>query len=131
MPSHNIDRSWSSGNESDAGREIITADAELRIDLPVAHSTTDLSASVPIDVSAVKSLYIKSDKDVQIETNGSGGSADDTLQLKANVPLIWTPNSGFACPLTVDVVTMLVTNSGSTADDDATVRIRVLIDPTP
>lgn len=128
MPQHLFQRNWQNASSSISAQQAVTADSETNQEIAVAAETTDLAVNLAVDVSALKGLFISSDQDVQIETNGSGGSADDTLQIKAGIPLIWSENCGFANPLTVDVATILITNAGDAA---ATVKICVLQDATP
>lgn len=128
MPIHRIQRIWqNAGNESVVQQESIQADSETNLDIAVADEATALQANVAIDVSALKSLYIASDQDVTIETNSSG-SPDDTIEITANVPLIWTPDCGFDCPLTADVTAFFLANASG---EDATLQVRLLQDSTP
>lgn len=135
MPQHNIDFTWSRGSNSTdqtlqrvsktADSEIIIGDADSPLTVP--GSTTDMQVDVAIDVSQLKSLYIKSSTALTIETN-SGSAADDTLTLVANEPLVWWDGCGWSCPLTVDVTGMFLTKAGA---GDANVQMRFLVDATP
>jgi hypothetical protein len=135
MPQHNIDLSWSRGaNSTDLVQQRVTKTAQSEIiigdtesPLTVPGSTTDMQVDVAIDVSQLKSLYIKSDTALQIETN-SGSAADDTIALVANEPLLWWDGCGWSCPLTADVTGMFLTKAGA---GDANVQMRFLVDPTP
>jgi hypothetical protein len=128
---HTFTENWSNGGAPINKSVDIVAGAEVNIDESIAGSS-EVQVFAGIDVSALKSLRIDVDKDVQINTNDHAvGSPDDTIDLKANVPLIWHKggnNAYFACPLTVDVVSIYVNNATAGA---VTVRIRALIDPTP
>lgn len=82
----------------------------------LADSTTDEDFELTVDTSKLKSVYMKSDQTVTIETNNAT-SPTDTITLTANQPLSWTV--GEANPLfSADVTTgFFVTNSsGSTAN---------------
>ena len=127
MPSHNILRQWQSGNQSVSQEETVTADSETNLDLAVDDGETALEANIAIDVSALASLYMAADQDITIKTNSSG-SPDDTISLKANKPLVWTPNCGFSNPLSEDVLSIFCANSSGT---NATLQIRLLQDATP
>ena len=127
MPSHKILRQWQSGNQSVSQEETVTADSETNLDLAVDDGETALEANIAIDVSALASLYMAADQDITIKTNSSG-SPDDTISLKANKPLVWTPNCGFSNPLSVDVLSIFCANSSGT---NATLQIRLLQDATP
>lgn len=135
MPQHNIDLSWSRGaNSTDLVQQRVTKTAQSEIiigdtesPLTVPGETTDMQVDVAIDVSQLKSLYIKSTTALTIETN-SGSAADDTIVLVANEPLLWWDGCGWACPLTADVTGMFLTKAGA---GDANVQMRFLVDPTP
>ena len=127
MPSHKILRQWQSGNQSVSQEETVTADIETNLDLAVDDGETALEANIAIDVSALASLYMAADQDITIKTNSSG-SPDDTISLKANKPLVWTPNCGFSNPLSEDVLSIFCANSSGT---NATLQIRLLQDATP
>jgi hypothetical protein len=90
-------------------------------------ATTDGDIVVAIDVSAVKSFYLVSDKAVTVETN-DGSSPDDTIVLKADVPYFWNTDSYDTFLLTADVTVLYITNvSGSTAS----IELRVIQDASP
>lgn len=128
MPIHRIQRNWQdAGNESIAKQESISADSESRLDVLVSDGATALQINVAIDVSALKALFICADQDLTIETNSSG-SPDDTLEIKADVPLVWTPDCGYACPLSADVAALFLANASG---EDATLQVRLLQDATP
>jgi hypothetical protein len=88
---------------------------------------TDTLVSNPIDVSAVKSYYIVSDRVVTIETN-SGSAADDTIVLKAGVPYVWNTDSYDAFLLGTDVTGFYITNASG---GSAVVEQRCVLDATP
>lgn len=97
----------------------------------IPKNSTDLALVIAMDVSALRGLYICSDVNLTIETN-SGSAPDNTIALKAGVPLTWTNEGGnayFACPFTVDVTTIYATNADLT--NDATLEIQLSYDPTP
>lgn len=128
MPTHRIQRIWQdAGNESVSQQEMITADLETNLDVAIADGQTAKQINVAIDVSALKLLFISSDKDVTIETNNSS-TPDDTIEITANVPLLWTPDCGFACPLSADVATLYLANASGA---EAALKIRTLQDATP
>ena len=93
----------------------------------IANGQTAFLINIAIDVSAVKSLIIKSDQDITIKTNSSG-SPDDTLTIEANKEYAWNEDSLDTLLLTVDVTKIYVANaSGSTA----TLTIDCIQDSTP
>jgi hypothetical protein len=96
-------------------------------DEQIPDESTDLEITFALDVSAIQAIFIKSDQAITIETN-SGAAPDDTLNLLANVPYVWSSDSYFVNLLTTDITALFVTNaSGATA----TLNIWVLVDPTP
>ncbi|HAI11075.1 MAG TPA: hypothetical protein DCM28_05180 [Phycisphaerales bacterium] len=128
MPTHSLTRGWQRNSDVETKRQDITADGEITAEIAVPDSSTDLQATVGIDVSEIKSLYLLSTQDVTIETN-DGSSADDTIALKAGIPLIWENVSGYYDnPLSTDVTDLYITNASGS---DATVTLRVLQDVTP
>ena len=129
---HRQSRCWSrEGQASLTYDKDFTAESDVGLSVAVVDATADEEHLLAIDVSQLKSLFIASDQDVTIETNNPGGAsaaADDVLDLKADQPLIWAEDDEWACPLTVDVTKLWITNaSGSTAN----VELRALIDSTP
>lgn len=93
----------------------------------IADGQTAKQINIAIDVSALKSIIIKSDQDITIKTNSSG-APDDTLAIEANKEYSWNEDSLDACQLGTDVTTIYVANaSGSTA----TLTIDAIQDATP
>lgn len=125
---HNIDIGWSQGNNAPVNTRLaISADQEVNTAPVVPDSSTDLQVNLAVDVSAMKSLHIVSDQDVTIETN-DGSTPDDTLELTADVPILWYEGCGYSNPLTADVTALFITNdSGSSAN----VQVHILQDSTP
>ena len=127
---HLLTREWSRPNDSASTvsvRETLTADGEDNRDVAVPAPSTDKVVNIAIDVSALASLFLKSDVGLVIKTN-SLSEPNDTITLAAGIPLIWSPNCGYACPLSADVTTFHVVLGGSTA---ATLQVRLLQDATP
>ncbi len=105
----------------------VEGSATQSVDEDIATGQTNFEIALALDVSAVKSIYICSDKDITLETN-DGATPDDTIALSANVPYIWNTESYDALLLTVDVTSIFITNaSGATAN----LVIEVLTDATP
>lgn len=101
--------------------------SHVQVSETVTTGQTDVQINVALDVSAIKSIIIKSDKAVTLETN-SGSAAANTINLLANVPYIWNTNSYNTCLLTTDVTAIFITNaSGSTA----TITLDAILDATP
>ena len=105
-----------------------TAGSGTIISESIAASTTDAEITFVMDVSELKSLWLCSSQDVTVETNSSSAPAD-TIELKADCPLVWESTTGyFTCPIGTDVTTLYITNAGDTA---ATIEGEFVHDCTP
>lgn len=104
-----------------------TADALAQYDITVAIGATNFQAILGIDVSELEALYVNSTQDLTLKTNSSG-SPQETIALKANVPLQWQTGGYFAVPFAGDVTSFFFTNASGV---EATVTIRILQDATP
>lgn len=122
--SHTHSRNFSSGSATDTASKTYTANSEVNIQESIT-AGTDTLISVAIDVSALVSLYLKSDVAATIEVN-SGGSPTKTITLAADEPYVW-PMGGQTNPLGAsDVTGLYVTNAA-----DAAITMYALVDPTP
>jgi hypothetical protein len=83
--------------------------------------------SCAIDVSQVKSFWIKSSADLTLKTNSSG-SPTNTLALKAGIPYEWNTDSYDTFKLTGDVTSMFFVNA---AVASCTVSCGFVYDATP
>ncbi len=115
-----------------AGRNVLcsnsySGDGQISRSIPVPNDSTDLEVELALDVSHIKSIYIKSDQDMTLETNDAGAPAD-TISLKANKPYIWHTDSYFTNKLTTDVTKIFLTQSSGSA---ATLDIEAVTDSTP
>lgn len=104
-----------------------TATGHASVAESIANGQTALQINIAIDVSALKSLVIKSDQTVTIKTNSSG-SPDDTLVIEAGVEYSWNEDSLDACQLGTDVTTIFVANASGAA---AALVIDAIQDATP
>ncbi len=125
-------RGWSyAGSDGLGQEEDVTAGSLVGLDEPVPDGSVDLAVLCAIDLSQLKALYIEADQDITLETNAAGGSSgapDDTLELTADVPKLWSISDGLGiCPLTADVDTFFVTNGSG---ENTTLKLRALVDPT-
>ena len=132
MFTHTIQRNWSRPGESIVKGIDLTAGQELNIDEAIPAATTDYLVAFVLDVSQAKLIYMVSDVSVTIETN-SAGSPINLFTLAANVPYVWAygdaakrDTAGTA--ITTDITALYVTNAD--AEDEATLQIRTLVDPT-
>jgi hypothetical protein len=126
---HRTTLHWSgsgAGSLNLSGAVTETANAEQNRVLAIAAATPDQEFDLDFPFAALKSFFAISTQDVTIETN-DGSAPDDTITLKAGVPVWWAASSSLASPFTADVDSIFVTNAG---DKAATVNIRVLYDAT-
>lgn len=94
----------------------------------IAASQTNVEVSTPdVDLTTCTVMAIVADKDCTVKTN-STSAPDDTLVLKANIPLTWiTGDLADNKFLTADVTKWYVTTGA------AATKLKILIgsDPTP
>jgi len=93
----------------------------------IADGQTAKQINIAIDVSALKSIVIKSDQNITIKTNSSG-SPDDTLTIEANKEYSWNEDSLDTCQLGTDVTTIFIANASGS---EATLTIDAIQDATP
>lgn len=101
--------------------ETITASTSRDIDCVVAPTASE-TYDVTMTLAVVQSLLMFSDQPATI-TTGDPAAAQDTINLKQNVPIVWTINSWSPIPLSGDVTKLTITNNGPV---NATVKVRVL-----
>lgn len=99
------------GNVVESTRTITNPPLATEYDSPVAANQTNLQLEpFAVDVSDLLLWVIMSDQDLTIKTNSSS-VPDDTITVKAGVPIIWDSESGAANPLTADVTDLFITNT--------------------
>lgn len=120
---------WSRGNESRSGRREITFDLEKNFEVTVPAGTTDMEVDIDIDVSNLKSLFMKATtEDVTLETN-DGTTPAETLTLKADQGESWHDQLNTDNPLgSTDVTSVFLTNAGTT---DSVVSFFAGVEATP
>lgn len=106
-----------------------TSSAGLAKDLSenIPDASDGLQVDWTLDISQAKHLMILADQDLTIYTNADAPGQTDTLNLKANYPIFWTPTLGNANPLTADVTALFVDNTSGSA---TILKIDCLEDPT-
>ena len=124
---HKLLDQWSSAGRTIEAVNEYSGDAQTSLEIAVPDSASDQQADLTLDVSTIKAIYILSDQDVTLETN-DGTTPDDTISLKAGVPLIYHENGYFANPFSQDITALYLTNSSGAA---ATVQLEVVYDSTP
>lgn len=121
---HTQSRNFSSGSATDTSSKSYTGSLEINIDETIA-AGTDTLIPVGIDVSALQSLYMKSDVACTVEVN-SGSSPTKTISLAADEPYCW-PMGGNTSPLGAsDVTGLYITNAA-----EANFTMYALVDGTP
>lgn len=121
---HPQSRNFSSGSATDTSSKSYTGSLEINIQETIA-AGTDTLISVAIDVSALVSLYMKSDVACTVEVNSSS-SPTKTISLAADEPYCW-PMGGNTSPLGgTDVTGLYITNAA-----EADFTMYALVDGTP
>lgn len=114
------------GDEVLAGELDITAGKLVSIDETL--TSEDTTFITPIDVSALKAIFMLSDANLGITYDESGGPHSFTHSLVAGVPFVWHNTSGLTNPFgSTDVVDIVATQVGSSCR----LQIMILTDPTP
>lgn len=95
----------------------------------VSDGTTDDLVDLAFALAQLKVVYLASDQAITIKTNSSG-APQETINLLANVPLLWTEDDYQASSTLFagDVTALYLTNGSGSA---AAVEMRVLLDGTP
>ena len=107
-----------------------SADAEDNRAVTIPAGATNLEIDIGIAYAQLVSLFMAATADLTIKTNHSGSNPapDNTIALKAMVPLVWNADSYFTNPLTADVTKLYVSNAGAV---DTVLEIAALQDSTP
>ena len=108
--------------------DTVTNDGEVSYSGTIVKNTSDNQIDLAFPYLKVKSVCIYSSTAMTVETN-STSTPDDTFTLAAGEQLTWTVNESATCPFTVDVTKFYASNGS--ANDDATLKINVLLDVTP
>lgn len=122
MPSIVLDTSFSSGNSVTTGRQTLTGQALIEIDVPLTSEQADEQIDLTFltgDLTAGCLIFF-SDVDVTLETN-STGSPGNTITVAAG-------GSTRVTTLAAHITTLYATNNDATA---GTLKIRGVKDATP
>lgn len=117
-------------------RRVYSTNAGVIVDIPETVSGTqqgvDIDTTVPPQVQTlfsvnvttanVQSILIFCDQPATILTNDAAAPSS-TINVKANIPIIWTLNSFWALPFAGVITKIFVTNEGAV---DAALKIRML-----
>lgn len=130
---HNFNFAWDNGGTAIRNTISVSGDGEFNASPSVAHNTTNVVEDCTATIASMKSIYILSDKDVKMSINDQfSGSPDQNIDLKADAALVWILNkTPTANPITADITSLHFKNAGTTAADDAIVKIRFCLDTTP
>lgn len=115
------------GSTSLAGSVTRTADSEGGASVDLTALEADKLVTLAIRVAGLKLLYMKCTTGCTVKTNSSS-AADDELTLTAGVPVHYLDAAGMTNPLTTDVTSLYLTETG---DATGTFEIRWLVDGTP
>jgi hypothetical protein len=93
----------------------LTGDHEYNYEIEDKSIGTDTQVDLVADVSTIVSLVMASTTAMTLETNAVDATGGNTITLTANTPVVWNTTIqstlGTACPLTLDVTTLYVTNA--------------------
>ena len=94
-----------------SGSANASGDTILSIDASIPLNTTNSPVAAAFVVADVVALYIVSSVNVVLKTN-STGAPDDTINLKAGVPLMWVASAPYqANPFSADVTEIFITTT--------------------
>lgn len=125
---HTIVLGWNDGSRGISTENAYEGGAQgPSIDEEITADAVDQLVSFALDVSQLKAIFILAQGNMTLETN-SGAAPDDTINLKAGVPYIWTTDSYDTCKLTVDVTKLYMTETSSATNR---LRIECVFDATP
>lgn len=124
---HKLNLNWEGLGRQIVSQNSYSGDSQTSINVAVPDSTSDQLVVFSLDVSQIKSIYIKSDVDMTLETN-DGTTPADTLVLVANEPYIWWSGSLFTNLLATDVTALYLTTGSVGA---GTFELEVVFDSTP
>jgi hypothetical protein len=99
----------------------------LQITETIANAGTNIAVACSIDEDALAGFFLSSNYDVTVKTNSSG-SPQETIALKAGVPVVWTSGSVGSKPISDDVTALYITNASGSS---ATVTLIAITDATP
>jgi hypothetical protein len=86
---------------------------QTQIDTVIPASTTNQLVSIAWTVADTQAVMILATSNCTLKTN-STGSPDDTINLKAGIPLVWRASASyFSNPFTVDVTAWYITTTAA------------------
>jgi hypothetical protein len=111
----------------------VQIEAGLAVELSEAidDGQTDYDLLFPVDLACLKAILIAADRDVTVEVNhpaGTSTAADQTIELKANQPVLWIEDDPVECPINQTIAMLYVTNASGAA---ANFKAIAMFDPSP
>jgi hypothetical protein len=96
---------------SKIGTYLGTKDAGVSIVVPAGATNLEIDVAFPIN-PLLQALVIDSSVPLVVKTNSSSAPGD-TINLKGNMPVLWGTDYVAACPLSIAVTKLFVTNAGA------------------
>ena len=119
---HTIARSSTLDNGAAiSSSEDVPSDFGMTLDFTVAPGVTNEAHAFVVDRTKLQSWYVLAGQAVVILAN-STSTPTNTWNMVAGVAFVWSIAGYFANPLAANLVTLYITNSGTSA---ARIRIRV------
>lgn len=103
----------------------LTANSQQNTDLLV-NANSEVRANVSIIKADIQSLLLFCDQSITLKTNSSS-APQDTLNVQANVPYVWTVNTAsiFACPFSNNVSAIFV-NTAAVVNVQSNFKLRLI-----
>lgn len=99
----------SSGGGSVSGQYTETGATESNIDENYPAASTNTLLTIAFNYANIQNIELVASQDMTIKTNSSG-APDDTINLKAGNPLVWSKSASyFANPFTANVTALYIT----------------------
>lgn len=128
---HRITWTWSSpgSTQNVSGVTSASGDGSDHRTITVPDSTDGQELDISWTNAHLQSLFILSTRALTLFSNVDGGAGNDTVQVHANVAIVYLAGAGQTNPFNTANVTKLYVDNSS--GGDATLEIRVLVDSTP
>lgn len=114
------------------GDDVLSGEVEISagklVSIDETLTSEDTTFTFPIDVSALKAIFMVCDASLNVAFEASGGPHPFAPILAAGKPLSWNSEGYIDNPFgSTDVVSFMVTQLGS----NARFQMKILTDPTP
>ena len=121
---HRVTRTTSIQGRTVTQTLTVSGEVSHSLSFAITDSTVDELIEIAFDVAKLKSIIIKSDQDVLLETNSGAGSAD-VINIKAALLLQWATGDVQDNLFTQDVTAFYFSNSSG---ETANIEIEALYD---